>query len=103
MAAYLRKNEEVRLNTCYLEFVTAYFETWSRRKSGLEKSPNPDSKKPDSSLRKPAGLTKENPGLEMRKKRIRNKDSVYENGKVFCKGLLIVNMINDDLFITITL
>ena len=39
-----------------------------------------------------------------RKNRIQNKDSVYENAKVFRKGLeyvIIVHMINDDHFITI--
>jgi hypothetical protein len=61
-------NEEVRLNTCYLEFVTAYFETWSRRKSGLEKSPNPDWEKTGLVFEKTRGLDKRKPRTRNEKK-----------------------------------
>jgi hypothetical protein len=37
-----------------------------------------------------------------RQNRIQNKDSVYENAKVFWKSLIISKMINDDLFISLS-
>ena len=75
---------------------------------GILRNPDSDSKKirtrknPDSCLKKTrTWLLKTR--TRNRKNRIQNKDSVYENAKVFWKGLIIVNMINDDLFTIISI
>jgi hypothetical protein len=88
----------------------AYFET----RTGLGLGPglgleeNPDSRKTRTRTRKKSGLVFNKTRTWLlktrtrnRQNRIQNKDSVYENAKVFWKGLIIVNMINDDLIITI--
>jgi hypothetical protein len=88
----------------------AYFETRTGLGlgHGLGLEENPDSRKTRTRTRKKIGLVFNKTRTWLlktrtrnRQNRIQNKDSVYENAKVFWKGLIIVNMINDDLFITI--
>ena len=82
----------------------AYFET----RTGLGLGPglgleeNPDSRKTRTRTRKKSGLVFKKTRTRNRQNRIQNKDSVYENAKVFWKGLIISNMINDDLFISLS-
>jgi hypothetical protein len=93
-----------RIYKCYI--IKAYFET----PTGLGLEENPDSRKTRTRTWKKSGLVFEKTRTWLsktrtrnRKTRIQTKDSVYENGKVFCKGLIIVNMINDGLFISLSL
>jgi hypothetical protein len=72
----------------------AYFETRIRTWTRLDLDADLDSKK---FLFEKPGLDFWKAGLEIEKNRIRNKDSVYENGKIFLT--IVINMINDGIFI----
>jgi hypothetical protein len=74
--------------------------TRTRRKSGLEKNPDPDSKKSGLVFKKTRTWLLKTRTWN-RKKRIQNKDYVYENAKVFRKDLIISNTKHDKRWATV--